>query len=573
MFVFLFDFSPENKKFRSRNEISKFIQETGLPNKVEEFEFNAAKLVETGVLSLENVHSVKRAKPLTKPKGGGGITKASLKAMKKKDLFKNAKLAAGKMKKGGNSESTAQPLQKLVIKMPFGASLSKARFTKKESSQICSYFAPPGEELQPGADVYNFDMDIPDSSPQPPLHPKQSPKKVKGKGKGKASNITNKRKLSVGSKKEETASPVTVETMAVASPPLKKKRGQQKKSLRNNIVTIEGISTSPTATEAPEILLSKTREKDLSRVEAETPVFGRKKKKSGRSPARSKESKVEAPVVEETTEPSEISTSENQPASPVQAKKRGRPSNASKLKKSPIVSVTDNHQEAISNDTLSMLHSDELDASTEDTSIVIPSPEKKGRGSRSSTQAETSVLSSTMDDTDTSFVSAVESQAASPEISDNTEDRLAMPNIDEIAMVSGVEDTDASFQSANDSHMASPDTVPSPPKKKGRPPKSKKGGAKSRPKQSIAEDKKEEMTWDEYQKQLVSDDEKKTDQTPVKLEDEQVTEVSSENIPPYSEKVVEPDLTSEEILADAREYNKVPEEITADYILNNGKCD
>uniref|UniRef100_A0A2C9K4E5 MBD domain-containing protein n=1 Tax=Biomphalaria glabrata TaxID=6526 RepID=A0A2C9K4E5_BIOGL len=165
----IYYYSPTNKKVRSKTELMHFLKEQDIQVDLELFEFSITKLKEKGLLGSVDEYNVptkqKHAenKPIkAKP---GGVTKAKTGLLNNKSLFKNAKLSLTEGKdqvkpksKGLFSKKNAasddkpgtdkgqQPLQKLVIKMPFGSGFGKVKMTKKESSQICSYFAPSGDE-------------------------------------------------------------------------------------------------------------------------------------------------------------------------------------------------------------------------------------------------------------------------------------------------------------------------------------------------------------------------------------------------------------------------------------------
>ncbi|KAK0044737.1 dentin sialophosphoprotein [Biomphalaria pfeifferi] len=165
----IYYYSPTNKKVRSKTELMHFLKEQDLQVDLELFEFSITKLKEKGLLGSVDEYNVptKQKHVENKPTKAkpGGVTKAKTGLLNNKSLFKNAKLSLTEGKdqvkpksKGLFSKKNAasddkpgtdkgqQPLQKLVIKMPFGSGFGKVKMTKKESSQICSYFAPSGDE-------------------------------------------------------------------------------------------------------------------------------------------------------------------------------------------------------------------------------------------------------------------------------------------------------------------------------------------------------------------------------------------------------------------------------------------
>lgn len=169
MFLFLYFFSPSNKKIRSKTELRHFLDEQDMQVDLELFEFSIRKLKEKCLLGSGDETSVptKQKHVENKPSKAKtvGVTKAKTGMLNNKSLFKNAKLSLVEGKdhvkpksKGLFSKKNAasddkpgtekgqQPLHKLVIKMPFGSGFGKMKMTKKESSQMFSYFVPSVDE-------------------------------------------------------------------------------------------------------------------------------------------------------------------------------------------------------------------------------------------------------------------------------------------------------------------------------------------------------------------------------------------------------------------------------------------
>lgn len=165
----MFVFSPDNKKLRSKTDVSHYLQEKNINLDLDLFEFSAAKLKERGGFNPQEV-TVAKERGQSKPqvpaekkvlqlKDSSGVKKAKESIGNNKALFRHAKLsvtegdtevkfksAASLAKKTVDEVADGkeqQRLQKLVIKMPFGSSFGKSKMTKKESKQIRSYFAPP----------------------------------------------------------------------------------------------------------------------------------------------------------------------------------------------------------------------------------------------------------------------------------------------------------------------------------------------------------------------------------------------------------------------------------------------
>ncbi|CAG5124398.1 unnamed protein product [Candidula unifasciata] len=165
----IYYYSPDNKKLRSKTDVSHYIQEKNLNLDLDVFEFSVSKLIEKGSFHRQDV-TVARQRGQPKPqvpagkkvlqlKGSSGVKKAKESLGNKKALFRHTKLsvtegeselkvtsAASIAKKKADEVADGkeqQRLQKLVIKMPFGSTFGKSWMTKKESKQIRSYFAPP----------------------------------------------------------------------------------------------------------------------------------------------------------------------------------------------------------------------------------------------------------------------------------------------------------------------------------------------------------------------------------------------------------------------------------------------
>ncbi|BFZ08170.1 hypothetical protein BsWGS_11209 [Bradybaena similaris] len=165
----IYYYSPDNKKLRSKTDVSYYMQEKNINLDLDLFEFSAAKLKESGRLNPQEVKVAKERgfpksqvpveKKVLQLKNSSGVKKAKESIGNNKALFRHAKLSVTE----GDSEVTfksaaslakkmvdevadgkeQQRLQKLVIKMPFGSTFGKSKMTKKESKQIRSYFAPP----------------------------------------------------------------------------------------------------------------------------------------------------------------------------------------------------------------------------------------------------------------------------------------------------------------------------------------------------------------------------------------------------------------------------------------------
>ncbi|XP_059167186.1 capping protein inhibiting regulator of actin dynamics-like isoform X2 [Physella acuta] len=248
----IYYYSPDNRKVRSKTELMNFIKTNNYDVDLALFEFNANKLKEKGLIDLD---SVVEARPRAQPKAQsekkvlkvkeGGVKKAKTGFLNNKSLFKNAKLSvneSGEQLKGkkkslfGKKEvapeegKDQQPLQKLVIKMPFGSGFGKSKMSKKETSQIRSYFAPSGgsgdeEPDHPDVGSGEESTEVVNKSPTPaPSGKKRGRKPKKDLADGSeltTSPLNESRGFSVDSSQDDTIA---------TPPPAKKKRGRPKKT-------------------------------------------------------------------------------------------------------------------------------------------------------------------------------------------------------------------------------------------------------------------------------------------------------------------------------------------------------
>ncbi|KAH9492434.1 hypothetical protein Btru_051101 [Bulinus truncatus] len=241
---------PDNKKVRSKAELINFLNQNDMQVDMRLFEFSMNKLKEKGLLEADDIYipKPKESKPPLKGKDAG-VKKAKTATLNSKALFKNAKLSIAenesllKPKSKGafgkkisvaekaTSEKEQQPLQKLVIKMPFGSGFGKAKMSKKETSQICSYFAPSGDDEDDIAEKdQSMSEDLPEDNVQDldePKHFTNIAEKIKTSESVTGSSSPRKHSLTISSEPvlEATKSPI------VSDKPLPKKRGRKPKAI------------------------------------------------------------------------------------------------------------------------------------------------------------------------------------------------------------------------------------------------------------------------------------------------------------------------------------------------------
>ncbi|CAL1526542.1 unnamed protein product [Lymnaea stagnalis] len=344
----IYYYSPDNKKLRSKTEILAMVERTGMELDMEMFEFRLVKLKEKGILDLVDLPETKTkfALPPKTPTGKknlGGVKKAKSGFLNNKSLFKHTKLSITegkdqvKVKSGGlfGKKSCAteavedkdqQPLQKLVIKMPFGSGFGKSKMSRKETSQICSYFAPTdgeGTESEEAKDLVGDDSG----------GPQFTAVVEKGKGQlktGKQSAVTPSPKKR-GKKSQDKVSlensqdaDIETTTSELVQTPVSKKRGRKPKVVSGTRPGKEATSSS--MADGQDVDQSCTPESHVSQK-------GGKKPKLSSTPS--------APAVLESEMFSELETSVDECAqdssmaspshndSPVshlpEKKKRGRP--------------------------------------------------------------------------------------------------------------------------------------------------------------------------------------------------------------------------------------------------------
>lgn len=239
---------------RSKTELMNFIKVNNYDVDLALFDFNANKLKEKGLIDLD---SVVEARPKAQSKAQsekkvlkvkeGGVKKAKTGFLNNKSLFKNAKMSVkegeeqlkskkkslfGKKEVEPEEAKDQQPLQKLVIKMPFGSGFGKSKMSRKETSQIRSYFAPSGgsgDEEQEHPDLGSGEelTEAVNKSKSPTAVPSgkkrgRKPKKNLADGSELTTSPLNEsRGFSVDSSQDDTIS---------TPPPAKKKRGRPKKT-------------------------------------------------------------------------------------------------------------------------------------------------------------------------------------------------------------------------------------------------------------------------------------------------------------------------------------------------------
>ncbi|XP_005091733.1 neurofilament heavy polypeptide [Aplysia californica] len=494
----IYYFSPENVKCRSRTDVTNYAVKYKADLDMELFEFSMSKLQQKGLVDTDDVvlarkksssvpQKAEKAQAL-KVKPESGVKKAKGR-LNNKSLFKNAKLSIAEgeghvqakskglfsKKKPVEVEDSPQKLQKLVIRMPFGSS-SKGKMTKKESSQICSYFAP--DEMAAEAEMVTEEI---------PMEDEQFTKLV-----GKAT-------------KRKGTSPIKGVPVK-GQPGKKKKMGRPKKNANDSTENISQDTTANTSllgssldasamdTTADTSVVDPFAFPDddddvpepssmlMSSIKSSAPVqkkkVGRKPKKRGRKPKQSPAAQVEAPS--ESNDAEEPATDEVIPA-----------------------------PEIVADEAAPMVVEEEQPAAPEETPMVSPPPVvavdtpvvKKKRGRPPKRKPETTPVP--------------------------TEQETPESTLQQTADSSQLETPPAENESA--------EVTP------------KKSGV-------------EELSWEDYQKQLGGEKEEQKPDTSPHLDDE------------YDDRKSLPDEDTENSISDflaLQSYIKAPKFLTADYMLSD----